>query len=59
MEDCAPFIFLGNLALVAPYLCFRFRIFDRHVLEEYFFRLKGAHTYFSHAYMQCKMAFFL
>ncbi len=24
-----------------------------------FFRLRGAHTYFSHAYVQCEMALFL
>jgi hypothetical protein len=35
MEDYAPSIFLGCWALVALYLCFRFCIFDRPVLEEY------------------------
>jgi hypothetical protein len=35
MEDCAPFASLGNWALVAPYLCFRFHIFDKPILEEY------------------------
>jgi hypothetical protein len=35
MEDCAPSIFLGSWALVALYLCSRFCIFNRPVLEEY------------------------
>jgi hypothetical protein len=35
MEDYAPFAFLGNWVLVVPYLCFRFCIFDRPILEEY------------------------
>ncbi len=37
MEDCAPSIFLGSWAFVASYLCFRFCIFDKLVLEEYVF----------------------
>jgi hypothetical protein len=37
MEDCAPFTFLRGWVLVASYLCFRFRIFDRPILEEYVF----------------------
>ncbi len=43
MEDCAPSIFLGNWALVVSYLCFRFCIFDRPVLEEYV--EKGPHLF--------------
>jgi len=35
MEDCAPSIFLGNWALMVPYLCFKFHIFNRPILEEY------------------------
>jgi hypothetical protein len=35
MEDCAPSSFLGNWVLVAPYLCSRFGIFDRPILEKY------------------------
>jgi hypothetical protein len=35
MEDYAPSAFLGGWALVALYLCSRFRIFDRPILEEY------------------------
>ncbi len=35
MEDCAPSTFLGSWAFVASYLCFRFCIFDKLVLEEY------------------------
>jgi hypothetical protein len=41
MEDCAPSTFLGSWALVAPYLWTRFRIFNRPVLEEYVFWIKG------------------
>ncbi len=51
MEDCAPFALLRSLALVPPYLCSRFCIFDKFVSEEYFFGLKGAHNYFNHAYV--------
>jgi hypothetical protein len=35
MEDCAPFIFFGSWVLVVSYLCSRFHIFDKLVLEEY------------------------
>jgi hypothetical protein len=35
MEDCAPSTFLGNWALVVPYLCSKFRIFNKSILEEY------------------------
>jgi hypothetical protein len=35
MEDCVPSIFLGSWALVALYLCSKFHIFYRLVLEEY------------------------
>jgi hypothetical protein len=41
-EDCAPFAFLRNWVLVASYLCFRFHIFNRPMLEEYVFQIKGA-----------------
>jgi hypothetical protein len=37
MENCAQSDDLGNWALVAPYLCVRFCIFDKPILEEYFF----------------------
>jgi len=33
MEDYAPSIFLRNWVLMVSYLCFRFHIFDRPVLE--------------------------
>jgi hypothetical protein len=59
MEDCAPFIILKNWALVALYLCSRFCIFYRPVLEKYVFQVEESHTCFSHAYVQCKMAFVL
>jgi hypothetical protein len=41
MEDCAPSIFLGSSVLVAPYLCSKFHIFDRPILEEYVFQVEG------------------
>jgi hypothetical protein len=34
MDDCAPSIFLRNWVLVVMYLCFRFHIFNRPILEE-------------------------
>jgi hypothetical protein len=51
MKNCAQSDDLGNWALVAPYLCVRFFIFDKPILEEFFFRLKVAHTAWSHAFM--------
>jgi hypothetical protein len=30
-----PYVFLRSKVLVAPYLCFKFCIFDGPVLEEY------------------------
>ncbi len=52
MENCAPSTFFRELNfLVAPYLCFKFHIFNRPILEEYVSQVEGAHTYFSHAYM--------
>jgi hypothetical protein len=41
MEDCALSTFLGNWALVALYLCFRFHIFDRSILEKYVSQIEG------------------
>ncbi len=41
MEDCAPSIFLGSWAMLDPYLCFKFHIFDRPVLEEYVSQVEG------------------
>jgi len=41
MEDCAPLVFLKSWALVASYLCSRFRIFDRPILEEYVSQVEG------------------
>jgi hypothetical protein len=35
MEDCAPFVFLGNWVLVTLYLYSKFHIFDIPILEEY------------------------
>jgi hypothetical protein len=41
MENCAPSIFLGSWDLVVPYLCSKFCIFYRPVLEEYVSQVKG------------------
>jgi hypothetical protein len=41
MEDCAPSTFIRSWTLVALYLCSRFCIFDKHVLEEYVFKVEG------------------
>ncbi len=38
---CAPSTFLGSWVLVVPYLCSRFCIFDRPVLEEYVYQVEG------------------
>jgi hypothetical protein len=52
MEDCAPFVFLTNWALVVPYLCSRFHIFKKHVLEEYVSQVEGC----SHLLQSCLCA---
>jgi hypothetical protein len=44
-----PFAFLGSWVLVAPYLCSKFHIFYRLVLEKYVYHVEGAHNCFSHA----------
>jgi hypothetical protein len=41
MEDYAPSVFLRNGALVASYLCFRFCIFNRPILEKYVSQVGG------------------
>jgi hypothetical protein len=41
MEDCAPSTFLKSWALVASYLCSRFNIFDKFVMEEYVSQVEG------------------
>jgi hypothetical protein len=41
MENCAPSTFLRSWALVASYLCYKFSIFDRPILEEYVFQVEG------------------
>ncbi len=41
MEDCAPFAFIRSQALVTPYLCSRFFIFNRPILEMYVFQVEG------------------
>jgi hypothetical protein len=51
MEDYAQFTFLGNWALVAPYLCSNFRIFNKPILEEYVFHIEGAPTCFDYTYV--------
>ncbi len=45
-----PIYFSRELGFVALYLCSKFRIFDRPILEE-FPKLRGAHNYFGHAYV--------
>jgi hypothetical protein len=37
MEDYAPFAFLRSWAMVALYLCSKFHIFDKFILEKYVF----------------------
>jgi hypothetical protein len=44
MEDCAPSIFLKNWALMVSYLCFKFHIFYRPILELYVFQVEGGPT---------------
>ncbi len=41
MEDYAPSIFLRNWTVVAPYLCSKFRIFDKPILEQYVSQVEG------------------
>ncbi len=41
MENCAPFAFIGSWVLVVPYLCSKFHILNRLVLEEYVFQVEG------------------
>jgi hypothetical protein len=57
MEDCAPFAFLGNWALMALYLCSRFCIFYKTILEEYVSQVVGPATSFNLAYVQRKMVY--
>jgi hypothetical protein len=51
MEDYAPSAYLGIWVLVASYLCSRFHIFNRPILEEYVSQVEGAHTCFNHVYV--------
>jgi len=44
MEDYAPSVFLGSCALVASYLCSKFHIFNRLILEEYVFQVERGPT---------------
>jgi hypothetical protein len=41
MEDCATSTFQWSWALVAPYVCYKFRIFDKTILEKYVFQVEG------------------
>jgi hypothetical protein len=44
MEDCVPSFFLRSWVLAVLYLCSRFRIFDRLVMERYVFQVeRGPH----------------
>jgi len=38
MEDCLPLVFLRSWVLMASYLCSKFHIFDKPILEEYAFK---------------------
>ncbi len=51
MENYAPSIFLGNWVLVAPYLYYKFHIFDKPVLEECVFKVEGGPTSCNHAFV--------
>ncbi len=41
MENYAPSAFLGSWVLVASYLCSRFHIFDRPILDKYVSQVEG------------------
>jgi hypothetical protein len=46
MEDCVPSFFLRSWVLVVLYLCSRFRIFDRLIMERYVFQVeRGPHLF--------------
>jgi hypothetical protein len=48
MEDYAPSIFLRSWALMVPYLCSKFRIFNRPILKEYVFQIENSpHLFWS------------
>jgi hypothetical protein len=40
-----PLFFLRNYVLMVPYLCFKFRIFNKPVLEKYVFQVERAYTF--------------
>jgi hypothetical protein len=54
-----PIWFWRSWVLVALYLCSKFHIFDRPVLEEYVSQVEGGHTSFGHAFLQFGITFFL
>ncbi len=41
MKDCGPLIFLRSWVLVVPYLCSKFHILHRPVLEKYVYQVEG------------------
>jgi hypothetical protein len=46
IRDCAPFAFLRRWALVLVYLCSKFHIFDKPILEEYVYQVeRGPHMF--------------
>jgi hypothetical protein len=49
MEDCAQSAFLRTWVLVASYLCSRFCILNRLVLEEYVSQVEGG----PHLFQSC------
>jgi hypothetical protein len=53
-----PIYFSRELGFSGSYLCSRFCIFDRFVLEKYVIKLRGVHTSFSHAFVQFEIVFF-
>jgi hypothetical protein len=57
MEDCATSIFLGNWVFMVSYLCSKFLIFIDPFWRNMFFKLKGAHTSFSLAFVQFEITF--
>jgi hypothetical protein len=51
MKVFASIVFLRRWALMALYLCFKFLIFDKLILEEDFFKLKGPHLFQSYLHV--------
>jgi hypothetical protein len=41
IRDCATFAFVRRWVLVVLYLCYKFHIFDKPILEEYVYHVEG------------------